>query len=147
MANAEREQCLSALLVGDYDIDRQLVHDIFHNPGWRLFEAQDRRHALRCLDRHPIQVVIAEADSVDGGWRRVLCDLRDRQQPAQLIVTSRQADDRLWAEALNLGAFDVLAQPFERIEVERAVEAAYRAVMQPAKPHSPVTVAAGLWSG
>jgi len=43
-----------------------------------------------------------------------------------LIVTSRNADDRLWAEALNMGAYDVLSQPFERVEVARAVESARR---------------------
>jgi DNA-binding response OmpR family regulator len=36
-----------------------------------------------------------------------------------LIVTSRLADDRLWAEALNLGAYDVIAKPFEASEVVR----------------------------
>jgi DNA-binding NtrC family response regulator len=36
-----------------------------------------------------------------------------------LIVTSRLADDRLWAEALNLGAYDVIAKPFDASEVVR----------------------------
>jgi hypothetical protein len=34
-------------------------------------------------------------------------------------VTSRLADERLWAEALNLGAWDVLAKPFDADEVIR----------------------------
>jgi FixJ family two-component response regulator len=41
------------------------------------------------------------------------------------IVTSRLADDRLWAEALNLGAYDVLAKPFERLELVRSVSSAW----------------------
>ena len=43
----------------------------------------------------------------------------------RLIVTSRLADDRLWAEALNLGAYDVLAKPFERMELVRSVSSAW----------------------
>jgi hypothetical protein len=43
-----------------------------------------------------------------------------------LIVTAKLADDRLWAEVLNLGGFDVLAQPFYRGEVTRAVGHACR---------------------
>jgi DNA-binding response OmpR family regulator len=39
-------------------------------------------------------------------------------------VTSRHADDRLWAEALNLGAWDVLAKPFDPGEVVRVVNLA-----------------------
>ena len=38
-----------------------------------------------------------------------------------VIVTSPDADDHLWAEALNLGASDVLAKPFDRGEVTRAL--------------------------
>jgi len=34
-----------------------------------------------------------------------------------LIVTSRVADARLWAEVLNLGGFDVIAKPFHAPEV------------------------------
>jgi len=36
-------------------------------------------------------------------------------------VTSRLADERLWAEALNLGAYDVLAKPFDSTEAMRVV--------------------------
>ena len=44
--------------------------------------------------------------------------------PPLFIVTSRLADERLWAEALNLGAWDVLAKPFEADEVIRIVSIA-----------------------
>jgi DNA-binding response OmpR family regulator len=43
-----------------------------------------------------------------------------------LIVTSRLADERLWAEALNLGAYDVLAKPFDTAEVVRVVSLAWQ---------------------
>jgi len=35
------------------------------------------------------------------------------------------ADEQLWAEALNLGAWDVLAKPFVRSEVIRSVKLAW----------------------
>jgi len=43
-----------------------------------------------------------------------------RLQRLRLIVTSRLADECLWAEALNIGAYDVLAKPFDRNEVRRS---------------------------
>ena len=52
--------------------------------------------------------------------------MRNLNEPPQLIVTSRTADDHLWAEVLNIGGFDVLAQPLERDEVERVVSSARR---------------------
>ena len=42
-----------------------------------------------------------------------------------LIVTSSNADQTLWAEALHLGAYDVLSKPFARAEVIRIVSLAW----------------------
>src|SRR5690242_16011351 len=99
-----RENPVSALFIGEYDKYRPHVHEIFAKTGWRLFEARDRRGAMHCLARNPVHVVIAETDVPKWGWRRVLHDLRKLSRPPQLIVTSRNADDHLWAEALNIGA-------------------------------------------
>src|SRR2546430_4620991 len=101
MSDPRAETPVSALLVGDYDADRLLIHDVFRNSGWRLFEARDRRSALRCLDRNPVHVVIAKKSVRDWSWKRLLSDLRGLVRPPQLIVTSHVADERLWAEALN----------------------------------------------
>lgn len=117
---------VSALLVGEFAADRLLVHDIFRKFGWRLFEAADRRCALQVLEREPVQVVVAESCLPRWNWRKVLSDLRRLALPSQLVVASRTADEHLWAEALNIGAYDVLAQPFDREEVERVIASASR---------------------
>ena len=41
--------------------------------------------------------------------------------PPILIVSSRLADECMWAEALNFGAYDVLAKPFDTEEVIRVL--------------------------
>jgi len=41
--------------------------------------------------------------------------------PPLLIVASRLADERLWAEVLNLGGYDVLLKPFEPAELRRVI--------------------------
>ena len=122
--NAENK--LSALLVGDYQGDRLLVQEVFRRLGWNLFEARDRRRAMECLDRNPVQVVIAESDLPHWNWKRVLNDLRNRNKPPQLVVTSRQADETLWSEVLNVGGYDVMAQPLDSHEVERVISSAHR---------------------
>ncbi len=126
MHNDPREPSVSALMVGAYEADRSLIHEIFQKLGWRLFEAPDRKQAMQCLERNPVQVVIAESDVPRWDWRHVLGDLRRLAKPPQLIVTSRHADEYLWAEALNIGAYDVLPQPLQRDEVERVIASARR---------------------
>ena len=50
----------------------------------------------------------------------------------EVIVTDPVADAQFWAEALNLGAYDLLAQPFYEPEVRRILSnACTRVVRQP----------------
>ena len=82
---------------------------------------------LRAISQRECKVVVCEQDLQPGSWREVLEQAFILPDPPPLIVTSRLADERLWAEALNLGAFDVLAKPFDRMETMRVVDAAWRA--------------------
>jgi len=126
MTACTSEYQVSALLVGEFDQDRLLVDDIFRRAGWRLFEVPGGREAMECLERNPVQVVIVEKEGPGWHWKNVLSDLRQLTHPPQLIVTSRNADDRLWAEVLNIGGYDVLPQPLNPDEVRRVVAAARR---------------------
>jgi FixJ family two-component response regulator len=71
-------------------------------------------------------VVLCETDVLPGTWRDLLEQVTRVPNAPAVIVSSRLADDRLWAEALNLGAWDVLARPFVKSEVVQAVSAAWR---------------------
>ena len=67
---------------------------------------------------------MCERDLGPANWRDLLERTQQLANPPFLIVTSRLADDHLWAEALNLGAYDVLAKPFYPCEVARVVNLA-----------------------
>ena len=136
-----RETTLSAIWLGLSKRDGALLHEIFHQSGWRLFTVRDRRRALACMARHSIAVVIAENDLPGCNWKTVLADLHLLACPPQLIVASPHADDHLWAEALNVGAFDVLAQPLDREEVQRVVASALRHTAD-SRPHLTATASA-----
>jgi DNA-binding response OmpR family regulator len=71
-------------------------------------------------------IVICDADLPDGTWRTLLTYGASLPNPPLLIVASHLADDRLWLQALNLGAHDVLAKPFRAREVFQAVSLAWR---------------------
>ena len=126
MDDTARECSVSALFVGGDEDELRLVREVFREYGWQLFEAPDRRRASQCLRRHSVQVVIVKSDMPDGSWREMLGHLRRLARPPLLIVASRTADEHLWAEVLNIGGYDVLAQPFERDEMVRVVASARR---------------------
>jgi DNA-binding NtrC family response regulator len=79
------------------------------------------QQAVELLGRHQVCAVLSEAELADGNWRNLLRCLSPAGPPPFLIVTSRLADERLWAEVLNLGGYDLLAQPFDSQEVLRVV--------------------------
>jgi len=82
---------------------------------------------LTALRQRQFEVVVCERDLPPGSWKDVLEQVTILADPPSLIVTSQLADERLWAEALNLGAYDVLAKPYDRTEVMRVVSGAWRA--------------------
>ena len=92
---------------------------------WKLNACRTLASALQALRKLRVPVVVCESDLRPGTWKEVLEELSTLPDPPFLIVTSRLADDRLWAEALNLGAYDVLAQPFDGSEVARIVSMAW----------------------
>ena len=126
MVRGNRDEFICALLVGAGAESRLVMFDVFRSAGWRLFQARDRKQALGCLDRQPVQVVVTNADVLAWPWKEALEDLGRMSRPPQLVVTSRTADESLWAEVLNWGAYDVLAEPFQRDEVERVIASAGR---------------------
>lgn len=92
---------------------------------WEPYKTGSIASALAVLRRREIGVVICERDLSPGTWIDMLDALRLLPDAPPLIVTSRLADERLWAEALNLGAYDVLAKPLERGELVRSVSLAW----------------------
>jgi DNA-binding NtrC family response regulator len=82
-----------------------------HVPG--LQQARAKLGQCRYL------VILTAAGLPDGTWLDVLSLARDRAPGAEVIVTDPHADARFWAEVLNLGAYDLLVQPFCESEVCR----------------------------
>lgn len=77
------------------------------------------RQARIRLPKHDYQVVLTEGRLPDGNWLDVLHLVREDPRDLAVIVTDPHADARFWSEALNLGAYDLLAQPFYPPEVRR----------------------------
>lgn len=101
---------------------------IFSHSRWGLYQAKSCAEVVSFLDLYTIPVIITEESLPDGTWRDLLAHGASLRNPPKLIVASAayRADDRLWAEALNLGAYDVLGMPFRAAEVFHSVSLAWR---------------------
>jgi two-component system, NtrC family, response regulator PilR len=108
---------------GHPDDARRLSRMVETIPLW-LDHAGDLRQARTKLQQNQYDVVLTEAHIPDGTWLDMLELARGCSRAVEVIVTDPQADAQFWAEALNLGAYDLLAQPFYEPEVRRILSCA-----------------------
>jgi two-component system, NtrC family, response regulator PilR len=99
--------------------DSRLLSQMLHGLPLIIESAECLQEARARLSQHEYQSILTEASLADGAWLDVLHMVRSCPHEVQVLVTSPQADAAFWAEALNLGVYDVLAQPFYEPEVRR----------------------------
>jgi DNA-binding response OmpR family regulator len=105
--------------------DQATLKRILARSNWHIQVRTTCREAMQFLHRSAIPVIIADAEHDPANWRRVLRESGRLPESPCLIVSSRLADERLWAEVLNLGAYDLLATPFQPEEVRRVTMMAF----------------------
>ena len=123
---------VAVLLISPIEDDHAALKRILTRPEWSgcagstwtIYCAVALEPALPVL-RYPVPVVLSEGDLGSGTWKDVLEEISNLSDPPLLIVVSRFADEYLWAEALNLGAYDVLVKPFDSEEVIRVLTLAW----------------------
>lgn len=107
---------LTILSIGPKDEHHSVLAGIVRRMN--VLACSSVENSLTLLRENDVPVVLCDSEY---DWRGLLDLLGEFPNPPFLIVTSRLADDRLWSEALNLGAYDVLAKPFDKTEVTRVV--------------------------
>jgi DNA-binding NtrC family response regulator len=112
----------AVLFISPYLQDAQVLGLMLAEASLVLIHATCLREAVTRLESDRFPAVLTEAKLDDGTWQDVLP--LARSQGAELIVTDASADARFWAEAINLGAYDLLVQPFQETEVRRVLSSA-----------------------
>lgn len=119
------QKVVKVLLISPFDEDHKHLSDILKHSNWQQHGVRTRKESLDFLRDNVTPVVICESELPDGSWRDILSQFGRMLHPPFLVVTSRLADDRLWSEALNLGAYNVLAKPLNKTEVFHVVGLAW----------------------
>ena len=116
------------LFISGRHADAGRLSRMLHSLPLELNHAESLQQARTMLAQAEFDVILTESTLPDGKWLDVLHLARECPQELEVIVTDPQADARFWAEALNLGAYDLLAQPFYEPEVRRIL---YNACSRP----------------
>ena len=112
---------VAVLSVSADDADHSAVRAALASVPCSVTTAGTCAGTARSLREARVSVLICENTLPDGTWRDVLENLRGKVDAPVVIVTSRHADDKLWAEVLNVGGFDVLAKPLDPEELLHVV--------------------------
>ena len=116
------------LFISGRQEDARHLSLMLHALPLELEHVPSLHHARTLIHRQTYDLILTEAALPDGKWLDVLQLVRECPRATEVIVTDPQADARFWAEALNLGAYDLLAQPFYEPEVRRIL---YNACSRP----------------
>jgi DNA-binding NtrC family response regulator len=106
------------LFVSEHQGDARRLTEMLHSLPVVLDHVSTMRQTRVRLRQSDYKVILTEASLPDGNWLDVLRAAHN-QKATEVIVTDAHADARLWSEALNLGAYDLVSQPFYEPEVRR----------------------------
>jgi len=110
--------------------------------GLRTMVSGSCREALRQLSSGQPQVVLCDKHLPDGDWKDLISWLADCPEPPRVIVLAG-AEPEFYAEAINLGAYDVLLRPLNSEELCRVASIACGVIRHP--PERATAVAAGSY--
>jgi len=111
----------NVLFVSPYVQDANSLAEML-DEGSIVVHASSLKDAVSRLRTTHFGVVLTEAKLDDGNWLDIL-ELT-RRLGTELVVTDAWADAQFWALAINMGAYDMLAQPFHGAEVRRVLASA-----------------------
>jgi DNA-binding NtrC family response regulator len=107
------------LSISGHPEDARTLSEMLHELPLIFDPVGSVQQARAQLQLQAYDAVLTEAALPDGNWLDVLHLVRESPREMAVIVTDPHAHPRLWAEVLNLGAYDLLTQPFDRTEVRR----------------------------
>jgi len=142
-----QRQSNAALLISPFEQDHKLLQSLFREQGWKLYGAASLESALKLLRQGVASVVITEKDLPIGNWKDVLGAVLRLSSSPLVVVSSLHADEYLWAEALNLGVYDVLAKPIDRMEAIRVFTSAWMRIGgQTSGPRATLLIGGGAFA-
>jgi DNA-binding NtrC family response regulator len=113
------------LLVHDNSETFTALKDALERLGMTVTQAGSQAQAKRMLcGLNPAPVVFTDTDLPDGKWMDILALSGKAAKHVNVIVVSRLVNTRVYVDAIENGAFDFLAPPFNPTDLAYVVRTA-----------------------
>jgi DNA-binding NtrC family response regulator len=96
------------LIVGDNGADSERLRTVFRDAGLASESADSITSGCEAAKSGRFHVVFSPPLMPDGSWRRLIDVAQHYSLSFEVILVARTFDLDQWAEALQVGAFDVL---------------------------------------
>jgi DNA-binding NtrC family response regulator len=118
-------QRIKALLVHQNSETLATLKGALERQGMHVIQAESRAQAKRLLGGlNPVPLVFTDTQLPDGTWADILAVAEKAAQPVNVIVVARIVNTRFYVEAIETGAFDFLAPPFNATDLAYVVRTA-----------------------
>ena len=131
----------SALLATTSHEDAKRTTGVLTGLGFTVVRVSSYRLAIQEMTKYRFTLVLTDVHLGDGGWKDILSQAVTIIDAPRVILLANAVDAGLCAEAISLGAYDVLARPLNEQEVRCVAALAFS---PPRKPVGSVTHAAGI---
>lgn len=116
---------VTALLIFHQTKPYNLVEAALHKLDISSRRAKTLVEARRVLSRvSPPLLTFTERELPDGNWADVLSLSAKATAPVSVIVVGQEVTTKLYASAIEVGAFDFIAPPFEDMDLGHVVRCA-----------------------
>lgn len=109
----------SCVVLGCSEEDYRVASRYLDAAQVRVRRASSLEQADLLLADGESRVLLTEAAFPGGTWHDALALKRARHPEATLVVTAGNADERLWLDVLDQGAYDLVLKPFVADELLR----------------------------
>jgi len=116
---------VTALLIFDQTKPLEGIEAALEKLAICTTRAQTLAEASQALSKvNPPLLAFTESKLPDGNWSDVVSLSREAASPVNVIVVGYEIDTRLYASAIEVGAFDFIAPPFETQDLAHVVRCA-----------------------
>lgn len=110
------------LIVDDDSTTRTLLRDILEPMHYAVLDAENGQKAYELIQKESIDLLITDRSMPVLGGLELLQRLREEKNNMPVLIISAFGEERLWAEAIGLGAEDYILKPFTSEEVLKVVQ-------------------------
>lgn len=115
-----------AIFIGSEDNSFADLDRMFAAYAWSLVRAEVWKDVLLLPSAEDATHFLYRHVPNNASWIEALTMINLMPSSPAFILTSWVGDERLWADVLNRGGYDLLLEPFDAVEVQRVVAAALK---------------------